>query len=38
MKPHASPGEGTEPIDYEPPRVLEDIDIEVRLLIPPGTV
>jgi hypothetical protein len=31
MEPHDSPGEGTQPIEYEPPRVLDQVDLEARL-------
>ena len=33
MEPIETPGEGTEPIDYEPPRVLEVSVIEAKLAV-----
>jgi hypothetical protein len=32
MEPHDSPGEGTEPIEYEPPQVVDYVDLEARLV------
>ena len=37
MEPYETPGESTEPIEYEPPRVLENIDLEARLTLTPGS-
>jgi len=34
MEPHHTPGEDTEPIEYEAPRVVEQVDLEAQL----GTV
>jgi hypothetical protein len=34
MEPYDAPGEGTEPIEYEAPRVLEQVDLEAQLLNP----
>jgi hypothetical protein len=34
MEAKDTPGAGTEPIEYEPPRVLEDVDIEAQLVNP----
>ena len=31
MKPQDAPDEGSEPIDYEAPRVLEQVDVEAHL-------
>jgi hypothetical protein len=34
MEPHDTPGEGAEPIEYEAPRVLEQVDLEAQLINP----
>jgi hypothetical protein len=34
MEPNDTPGAGTEPIEYEPPRVLEEVDVEAQLVGP----
>jgi hypothetical protein len=34
MKPNDTPGEGTEPIEYEAPRVLEQVNLEAHLINP----
>ncbi len=31
MEPNDTPSEATEPIDYEAPRVLEQVDVEAQL-------
>jgi hypothetical protein len=36
MEPYDAPGEDTEPIEYEAPRILEQVDIEARLAIISG--
>jgi hypothetical protein len=33
MEPDGTPDEGTQPIEYEAPRVLEQVDIEAQLSI-----
>jgi hypothetical protein len=33
MEPYDAPGEDTEPIEYEAPRVLEQVNIEAQLSI-----
>ena len=38
MEPHETPGEGTEQIDYEAPRVVELVDVEAQLALPPGSL
>jgi hypothetical protein len=36
MEPHDTPGEGSEPIEYEAPRVLEQVDLEAQLSTNPS--
>jgi hypothetical protein len=36
MEPDETPGEGTAPIEYEAPQVLEQVDIEAQLAVISG--